>query len=68
MPLTGTDGGTMKGRIDDVIVGKIGDAAGTVVDPRQGLGQLKSAVSGRAFTLVLAGLVLGFLIARRRRG
>lgn len=57
-----------RGRIDDVIVGKIGDVAGTVVDPRQGLSHLKSAVSGKTLTLVLAGVAVGLLLARRRRG
>ncbi|MEU5946798.1 hypothetical protein ABZ793_14700 [Micromonospora sp. NPDC047465] len=57
-----------RSRIDDVIVGGIGDAAGTLVDPRRGLGQLKSSVSGKQIALVLAGLVLGLLISRRRRG
>ncbi|MFG3701195.1 MYXO-CTERM sorting domain-containing protein [Micromonospora sp. NPDC047620] len=57
-----------RSRIDDAIVGTIGDAAGTLVDPRRGLGQLKSSVSGKPIALVLAGLFLGLLISRRRRG
>ncbi|SCL37840.1 hypothetical protein GA0070624_6009 [Micromonospora rhizosphaerae] len=58
-----------RGRIGDVVVGTIGDVAGTVVDPRRGFGQLRSAVSGRAITLGLAGLAAGLLIACvRRRG
>ncbi|WP_446220383.1 hypothetical protein [Micromonospora sp. IBHARD004] len=55
------------GRLGDMLVGAAGNVAGTVVDPRKGLGQLRSAVSGRALVTVAAGLVVGFLVARSRR-
>ncbi|MEU5943000.1 hypothetical protein ABZ807_28395 [Micromonospora sp. NPDC047548] len=57
----------MKGRFGDVLVGTAGDMAGTVVDPRQGLSKLRSALSGRAAVMLAAGLALGYLVARSRR-
>ncbi|RGC66753.1 hypothetical protein C5N14_22055 [Micromonospora sp. MW-13] len=53
-------------RLGDVLVGAAGDLAGAVVDPRRGLNQLRSAVSGRALFIMAAGLVVGYLLARSR--
>ncbi|MEU8264043.1 hypothetical protein AB0C02_25900 [Micromonospora sp. NPDC048999] len=59
----------MKGRLGDLAVGTAGDIAGTVVDPRQGLGKLRSVVTVRALVAGAAGLAVGFLLARSvRRG
>jgi hypothetical protein len=55
------------GRLGDVLVGAAGNVAGAVVDPRKGLSQLRSAVSGRTLATVAAGLLIGFLVARSRR-
>ena len=54
------------GKLGDVVVGAAGDIAGSVVDPRAGLGKLRSAVTPRAVVLLTAGLVLGYLLARSR--
>lgn len=63
------DGAMNRDRMSDAIVGAAGDVAGTVVDPRGGLGRLRSAVSGRTLATVSAGVGIGYLIARyRRRG
>ncbi|MGK5740358.1 hypothetical protein [Micromonospora sp. URMC 103] len=56
------------GRFGDVVVGTAGDVAGSVVDPRQGLKQLRSARSARTGLVLAAGVVLGYLAARARRG
>ncbi|WP_416904352.1 hypothetical protein [Micromonospora echinospora] len=55
------------GKLGDVVVGTAGDVAGTVVDPRAGLGKLRSAVTARSVVTLAAGLLLGFLLARSRR-
>ncbi|SBT45873.1 hypothetical protein GA0070621_2454 [Micromonospora narathiwatensis] len=56
-------------RLSDIVVGAAGNVAGAVVDPRQGLSRLRSAVSTRKVITVAAGLVVGFLLARAgRRG
>jgi hypothetical protein len=55
------------GKLGDVVVGAAGDVAGTVVDPRAGLGRLRAAVTPRAVVMLTAGLLLGFLLARSRR-
>ncbi|MBY8870644.1 hypothetical protein K7640_02160 [Micromonospora sp. PLK6-60] len=52
--------------MDDVAVGAVGDAAGAVVDPREGLRRLRGGLGRRGVALG-AGLVLGFLVARARR-
>ncbi|MEU4660422.1 hypothetical protein AB0F83_01565 [Micromonospora chalcea] len=54
------------GRLGDVVVGTAGDVAGSVVDPKAGLGKLRSAVTPRAVVLLGAGLFLGYLVARSR--
>ncbi|MFE9690247.1 hypothetical protein [Micromonospora sp. NPDC005806] len=54
-------------RLSDVVVGAAGAAAGTVVDPRQGLARLRAALTARTLATVAAGLVAGFLLARSRR-
>ncbi|MFI2651429.1 hypothetical protein [Micromonospora fulviviridis] len=55
------------GRLGDVAVGAAGDIAGAVVDPRAGLGRLRSAVTPRSLVLLAGGLLLGYLLSRRRR-
>ncbi|MFI6231221.1 hypothetical protein ACIBCR_28390 [Micromonospora echinospora] len=54
-------------RLGDMVVGTAGDVAGSVVDPRAGLGKLRSAVSPRSVVTLTAGLLVGFLLARSRR-
>ncbi|MEU2613730.1 hypothetical protein ABZ570_19390 [Micromonospora sp. NPDC007271] len=54
-------------RLSDLVVGTAGDIAGAFVDPRQGLGKLRSVVTPRALVAVAAGLVVGFLLARSGR-
>ncbi|WP_158566238.1 hypothetical protein [Micromonospora craterilacus] len=51
-------------RFGDVMVGAVGNAAGTVVDPGTGLGRLRAALSGRAVVSLAAGMLLGYLVAR----
>ncbi|MFR9780472.1 hypothetical protein ACL02O_31035 [Micromonospora sp. MS34] len=55
------------GRFGDVLVGTAGDVAGTVVDPREGLNKLRSALSVRAVATVAVGLLLGYALARSGR-
>ncbi|WP_168215322.1 hypothetical protein [Micromonospora sp. MH33] len=55
------------GRLGDVAVGTAGDIAGAVVDPRAGFGRLRSAVTPRSVALLAGGLLLGYLLSRRRR-
>ncbi|MEV0001702.1 hypothetical protein AB0H28_05365 [Micromonospora sp. NPDC050980] len=54
------------GKLGDVVVGTAGDVAGSVVDPKAGLGKLRAAVTPRAVVLVGGGLLLGYLVARSR--
>ncbi|MDM4719298.1 hypothetical protein QTQ03_06685 [Micromonospora sp. WMMA1363] len=54
------------GRLSDVLVGAAGDVAGTVVDPRAGLGRLRAAASASGMLTLTAGLLLGYLAARSR--
>ncbi|WP_329109523.1 hypothetical protein OG792_12200 [Micromonospora sp. NBC_01699] len=56
-----------RGRVGDVATGAIGDAAGSVVDPKEGIHRLKAAVSGPALLAAVAALVVGYLIGRRSR-
>ncbi|WFE35162.1 hypothetical protein [Micromonospora sp. WMMD975] len=56
-----------RGRFGDVVVGAAGDVAGSVVDPKAGLGRLRAAVSARTFVTLAAGVVLGYLAARSMR-
>ncbi|WP_422770111.1 hypothetical protein ACN28C_25760 [Plantactinospora sp. WMMC1484] len=51
------------GRIGDMVTGTAGTAAGTVVDPKQGLRQLRGQVVAPA--LVAFGVLLGYLLGRR---
>ncbi|KAB1916263.1 hypothetical protein [Micromonospora sp. AMSO31t] len=55
------------GKLGDVLVGTAGDVAGSVVDPRAGLGRLRSAVGPRAAVTLAAGLLLGYLMAQSWR-
>lgn len=54
-------------RLGDVLVGTAGDLAGTVADPREGFGKLRSVLSIRVVTTVGLGLLLGYALARSRR-
>ncbi|MET8910149.1 hypothetical protein [Micromonospora sp. NPDC004551] len=54
------------GKLGDTAVGAVGDIAGAVVDPRAGLGRLRAAVTPRSVLLLGGGLLLGYLLARRR--
>ncbi|WFE39836.1 hypothetical protein [Micromonospora sp. WMMD998] len=54
------------GKLGDVVVGTAGDVAGSVVDPKAGLGKLRAAVTPRAMVLLGGGLFLGYLVARAR--
>lgn len=53
--------------VDDKVVSAIGSAAGTVVDPRTGLKQLKSVLISPGTVVVAVGLV-AYLLGRRRAG
>ncbi|WBB67747.1 hypothetical protein [Micromonospora sp. WMMD812] len=55
------------GRMGDIVVGAAGNAAGAVVDPRGGLTQLRSALTGRLLASVAVGLVIGYVVARSAR-
>ncbi|RKR92018.1 hypothetical protein BDK92_6450 [Micromonospora pisi] len=55
------------GRLGDVATGVVGDAAGTVVDPKQGLQRLKGGRLGPALVVVGVALVVGYLIGRWSR-
>ncbi|MEV4118504.1 hypothetical protein [Micromonospora sp. NPDC049645] len=55
------------GKLGDVVVGTAGDVAGSVVDPKAGLGKLRSAITPRVVALLGGGLLLGYLVARSRR-
>ncbi|MGW4466208.1 hypothetical protein [Micromonospora sp. NBC_01796] len=55
------------GRIADAATGAIGDTAGAIMDPAQGIHRLRGAVSGPALVVVVAALVVGYLIGRRSR-
>ncbi|MFI7427675.1 hypothetical protein ACIBPB_11885 [Micromonospora sp. NPDC049836] len=54
------------GKLGDVVVGTAGDVAGSVVDPKAGLGRLRAAVTPRGMATLAAGLLLGYLVARSR--
>jgi hypothetical protein len=56
------------GKLGDVVVGTAGDVAGSVVDPKAGVGKLRSAITPRVVVTLAAGLLLGYLWARSRRG
>lgn len=58
----------VKGRLGDVVVGTIGDAAATVADPRQGWGQLRRKALSPAVVGFGVALVVGYLLGRRRAG
>lgn len=54
------------GRVGDLATGAIGTAAGTVVDPRQGLRQLRN--HSTVPILIALGVVVGYLLGRRMHG
>jgi hypothetical protein len=51
------------GKVGDLVTGAIGTAAGTVVDPKQGVRQLRSHAT--VPVLIAVGVVLGYLLGRR---
>ncbi|ASW55234.1 hypothetical protein [Plantactinospora sp. KBS50] len=55
-------------RLADTVVGTIGDAAGTVVDPKEGLSQARRKASVPTAALVGIALIVGYLLGRRARG
>ncbi|MBQ1016822.1 hypothetical protein KBX71_02965 [Micromonospora sp. D93] len=55
------------GKVGDMVVGTAGDLAGAVVDPRAGMGKLRSALTSRAVITLTAGLLVGYLVARSKR-
>ncbi|WP_422741402.1 hypothetical protein ACN27B_21990 [Micromonospora sp. WMMD754] len=56
-----------RGKLSDVVVGAAGDVAGSVVDPKAGLGRLRSALTARGLVTLTVGAFLGFLAARSMR-
>lgn len=56
--------GMNRGKVSDMTVGAVGDLAGAVVDPRAGLGKLRSALTSKAGVTLIAGLLVGYLVAR----
>ncbi|WBB71370.1 hypothetical protein O7602_16540 [Micromonospora sp. WMMD1128] len=56
-----------RGRFGDVVVGAAGDVAGSVVDPKAGLGRLRSVVTARGLVTLTAGALLGYFAARSIR-
>ncbi len=52
-------------RIADKATSLIGDAAGTVVEPKQGARQLGAAVKRPILLLVVAAMVAAYLLGRR---
>ncbi|GAB3804709.1 hypothetical protein [Micromonospora zhanjiangensis] len=55
------------GKLGDVVVGAAGDVAGGVVDPKAGLGRLRSVVSLRGVVTLAVGALLGYLASRSIR-
>ncbi|GHJ54187.1 hypothetical protein [Micromonospora chersina] len=55
------------GKLGDLAVGTAGDVAGSVVDPKTGLGRIRSAVTPGLMVTLATGLLLGYLLARSRR-
>ncbi|MFJ8690706.1 hypothetical protein [Micromonospora wenchangensis] len=55
------------GRLGDLVVGAAGDVAGSVVDPKAGLGRLRSAVTPGGVVTLTLGVFLGYLAARAVR-
>ncbi|MFY1670109.1 hypothetical protein ACN27G_09130 [Plantactinospora sp. WMMB334] len=55
--------GMSHGRVGDLVTGAAGTAAGTAVDPKQGLRQLRGQMVAPA--LVAFGVLLGYLLGRR---
>ncbi|MFC6020902.1 hypothetical protein ACFP2T_32620 [Plantactinospora solaniradicis] len=51
------------GRVGDLVTGVIGTAAGTVVDPKQGIRQVRSHLT--VPVLIAVGVVVGYLLGRR---
>ncbi|MFG1779499.1 hypothetical protein ACGFIR_24965 [Micromonospora sp. NPDC049051] len=53
----------------DVVVGTAGNVAGAVVDPREGLSRLRAVATGRTVSILVVGLIIGYLATRlgRRR-
>jgi uncharacterized protein (TIGR03382 family) len=56
-----------QGRLDDVATGAIGAAAGTVMDPLQGMRRLTGKAATPGLIAVAIALVVGYLLGRRRR-
>lgn len=55
------------GRLGDTATGVVGDAAGTVVDPKEGLRRLSGEQAGTALVVAAVALVVGYLIGRWSR-
>ena len=47
--------------------GAIGDAAGAVMDPKQGLRRMRGASTAPALVAAVIALVVGYLLGRRSR-
>ena len=56
-----------RGRLGDMATGAIGDAAGTVMDPKQGLRRMRGASTAPALVAAVIALVVGYLLGRRSR-
>lgn len=56
-----------RSRIGDAITTAVGDAAGAVVDPRQGLQRAMARLRAPALVAAAVVLVVGFLLGRRSR-
>lgn len=54
-------------KLGDMVAGTAGDVAGSVVDPKAGLGRLRSALTPRGVVTLIAGAFLGYLVARSTR-
>ncbi|MDW5328910.1 hypothetical protein [Plantactinospora sp. KLBMP9567] len=57
----------MKNRIEEMVTGAVGDAAGVTADPRQGVQRLKSTLVRPTVIAVGLALVAGYLLGRWRR-
>ncbi|WP_431932264.1 hypothetical protein [Micromonospora sp. RP3T] len=56
-----------RGKLGDVVVGAVGDVAGSVVDPKAGLGRLRSVLTARGLVTLAVGALVGLLAARSMR-